>query len=132
MEIWEQYLCNLKKVCVREKKITVELLIMNAFHYRLCHLVPAHCSAYKQELFFPKWCIVLRVHIRLHGEQLTRYAYAESNSAEPKSQNMKRAKGVFNNKTAAVYYLSNNNSLFFVTLLLHVRSVSGTQTTPWQ
>lgn len=86
---------------------------MNAFHYRLCHLVPAHCSAYKQELFFPQWCIALRVHIRLRGEQLTRYAYAESNSAEPKSQNMKRAKGVLNNETAAVYYLSNNNGLFF-------------------
>lgn len=133
MEIWEQYLCNLKKVCVREKKkLQWNFWSWMPFITAFAILSQLIALLINRSFFFPKWCIVLRVHIRLCGEQLTRYAYAESNSAEPKSQNMKRAKGVFNNKTAAVYYLSNNNSLFFVTLLLHVRSVSGTQTTPWQ
>lgn len=66
--------------------MAMKLLIMNAFYYRLCHLVPAHCSACKHELYFLQWCKVLQVCLWLHWEQLNRCVYTVCNIMDTKAK----------------------------------------------
>lgn len=65
--------------------MAMKLLIMNAFHL-LCHLVPAHCSACKQQCFLFLQRMVQQVRVWLQWGQLNQCAYTVCNSMDTKTK----------------------------------------------
>ena len=90
------------EVLVKENRRDNETLAHECFHL-LCHPVPAHCSACKQNLFFCFFfffflqCMVLQVCVLLPWGELEHCAYAVCYTmvTRAKHQNIQHAKALY-------------------------------------